>query len=347
MDEEKKSQISLSVCLIVKNEQKNIGTCLASIKDLADEIIIADTGSEDKTVEIIKSFGIEPLHFDWVKDFSAAKNFVLSKATKDWILVLDGDECLAKRDHQYIREAISYEYDCIKMTKRSYVNFSDYLHFVSNDNSYEEGKGFLGWIPEPNDLLFRNLPGIKFEGVIHETVGKSVRDLKLRMAEILIPIHHYGRHDMSKKNLLYKELVDKRIHDDENDALAWYYKGTHSDWDNLSEIAEECFQKSYNLSKRKDTIFGLALTKLKLKKWNEAEKLFTEYLSLDINEVQGWKNLIQIVYLQKRYDKCFSLIAKFNSLELSCKGFNLFLADIHDKMGLHSFASYYRRKEQE
>ena len=82
----------ISLCMIVKDEEQHLENCLNSIKELADEIIIVDTGSKDKTKEIAGKFTNKVYDFKWNDDFSEARNFSLSKATKDWILVLDADE---------------------------------------------------------------------------------------------------------------------------------------------------------------------------------------------------------------------------------------------------------------
>ena len=82
----KREHLSLSVCMIVKNEEKNITDCLDSIKDVADEIIIVDTGSTDKTKEVVSQYNTQIFDFKWIDDFSAARNFSLSKATGDFIL---------------------------------------------------------------------------------------------------------------------------------------------------------------------------------------------------------------------------------------------------------------------
>lgn len=85
---------ALSLCMIVKNEEKHLARCLSSVKDAADEIVIVDTGSSDKTIEIAESFGSKIFHFNWINDFSAARNYSLSKCSSDWILYLDADEQL-------------------------------------------------------------------------------------------------------------------------------------------------------------------------------------------------------------------------------------------------------------
>ena len=81
--------ITLSLCMIVKNEEETLARCLDSIKDAVDEIIIADTGSTDSTVKIAKRYTDKVYHFDWVYDFSAARNFSFSKASSDYCMWLD------------------------------------------------------------------------------------------------------------------------------------------------------------------------------------------------------------------------------------------------------------------
>lgn len=78
--------------MIVKNEEYFLGTCLESVKDLIEEIIIVDTGSTDKTKEICNEYGAIIYDFLWSESFSEARNFGINKATKEWILYLDADE---------------------------------------------------------------------------------------------------------------------------------------------------------------------------------------------------------------------------------------------------------------
>ena len=87
----------LSVCMIVKNEERFLGQCLASVKDIADELIVIDTGSTDRTVEIAREHGAQVGHFEWCNDFAAARNASIAAATGDWILFLDADEELSPK----------------------------------------------------------------------------------------------------------------------------------------------------------------------------------------------------------------------------------------------------------
>src|SRR6185437_14264466 len=84
-----KVQSRLSVCLIVKNEEKFIAQCLKSVQGLAQQIVVVDTGSTDRTIEIAREHGAEIHSFTWCDDFSAARNAMLEHVTGDWVLALD------------------------------------------------------------------------------------------------------------------------------------------------------------------------------------------------------------------------------------------------------------------
>lgn len=95
---------TISLCMIVKNEEKTLNRCLTSIMEACDEIIIVDTGSTDKTKEIAQKFTSKIYDFKWIDDFSKARNFSFSKATKDYILWLDADDVVSKENLKKIIE---------------------------------------------------------------------------------------------------------------------------------------------------------------------------------------------------------------------------------------------------
>src|SRR3984893_16160231 len=94
---------TITLCMIVKNEEEVLHQCLNSVKEICDEMIIVDTGSTDKTKEIAKQFTEKVIDFKWIDDFSAARNFAFSHATMDYILWLDADDILLKEDQQQFK----------------------------------------------------------------------------------------------------------------------------------------------------------------------------------------------------------------------------------------------------
>ncbi|WP_338379141.1 glycosyltransferase family 2 protein, partial [Enterococcus faecium] len=96
--------VSVSLCMIVKNEEEVLERCLKSVYELVDEIIIVDTGSEDATVSIAQSYTDKVYFFEWCNDFSKARNFSYSKATKDYIFFMDADEVLPETEQGKFRD---------------------------------------------------------------------------------------------------------------------------------------------------------------------------------------------------------------------------------------------------
>ena len=99
-----RAEISLS--MIVKNEENNLRACLDSIKSLVAEIVIVDTGSNDKTIAIAEEFDARVYFFNWCSDFSKARNYSLEKCTCPWILSLDADEIIDSKDISIIRKIL-------------------------------------------------------------------------------------------------------------------------------------------------------------------------------------------------------------------------------------------------
>ncbi|MBQ9436894.1 MAG: glycosyltransferase [Lachnospiraceae bacterium] len=97
---------NFTICTIIKNEEKNLDRFLSALKKhkLLNQLLIADTGSSDKSLQLLQKHGITPLVYEWQEDFAAAKNFVAEKAATDWILLLDADEFLEKMDLNFIQQ---------------------------------------------------------------------------------------------------------------------------------------------------------------------------------------------------------------------------------------------------
>ena len=126
----------ISLCMITRNEEQNLARCLGSVREMMDEIIVVDTGSVDRTIEIAELFGARTYDFAWTEDFSAARNFCLSKASGDWIFALDADEIISGRDHIHLRNLIRTAADgstAYSLVTRNYTKDPNQVGWVAND----------------------------------------------------------------------------------------------------------------------------------------------------------------------------------------------------------------------
>ena len=149
--------ITISLCMIVKNEEKVLTRCLDSLKGLMDEIIIVDTGSTDRTKEIAAKYTDKIYDFKWIDDFSAARNFAFSKATKEYIYSADADEELSAENHKrfmLLKENLLPEIEIVQM------KYGNQLHFGTVYNFDEEYR----------PKLFKRMREFIWEEAIHETV---------------------------------------------------------------------------------------------------------------------------------------------------------------------------------
>src|SRR3972149_5420178 len=152
------SRPSVSLCMIVKNEETYLADSLKSAKPFVDEIIVVDTGSTDSTVEIAQAFGAKVVHFPWRDDFAAARNESLRHATGDWVLVMDADERLTQGSGELI-EGLS----------RAPADIVGYIVKLLWPKEGDGGMVRLGWLTR----LFRNWIGVEYRGIIHEEVASS------------------------------------------------------------------------------------------------------------------------------------------------------------------------------
>lgn len=197
--------LTLSLCMIVKDEEAMLGQCLAAVADHVDEIVIVDTGSTDRTVEIAREYGARVLEHEWSGDFSAARNVSFDAATSDWIVYLDADEVLVDGDGPRLRE----------LTGRVWRE-AFYLTETNLTGRVEDGTSVTH-----NALrLFRNRPEYRFTGRIHEQIAHCLPGyLVERFESTTVRIDHYGylgevreAKDKSRRNLeLLQQQVDEGI----------------------------------------------------------------------------------------------------------------------------------------
>jgi hypothetical protein len=188
----------VSLCLMVKNEQDNLPSCLRSAADLVHEMIVVDTGSTDRTKEVAASLGARVLGFAWVDSFAAARNESLRHATGDWIFWLDGDEYLDEANRQKVR------------TLFANLGQENAAYSMKQCSAPEVAGGSATVVDQVR--LFRNLPEIRWEHRVHEQILPAVRRAGHEVRFTDIAITHTGyedpavRHQKTLRNLRLLEL---------------------------------------------------------------------------------------------------------------------------------------------
>lgn len=225
--------MKISVCIIVKNEEKYIKQCIESIYDLAYEIIILDTGSTDKTKEITQEFDkVKLFETTWKDDFSIARNECISYASGDWILSIDADEIFSSSYDELISSINQYDLNTIFRFKVISLlgENREFLHF--------------------RDSLFPNNKNITFFRPIHEQLSFSEMNI-IKLDNIVIT--HFGELEDTKKlhekKLKYIAKMEKLLETASDLDKMHYFRHLGDTYSNLNKntIALEKYVQSYNL----------------------------------------------------------------------------------------------------
>ncbi len=186
---------SVSLCMIVKNEERFLPQCLKSVRDVVDEMIVVDTGSTDKTKDLATVFGARVFDFPWTGDFSAARNYSLAQAEGDWVLILDADEVISSLEWDNLlklTQKVPTHPVAYTIVTRNYVSSRSIIGWMPNDGKYPEEAG-LGWIPSPKVRLFTRRKNILFSEPVHELVEPSLVKAKIPAHMCGVIVHHYGK----------------------------------------------------------------------------------------------------------------------------------------------------------
>ncbi|MCD7835108.1 MAG: glycosyltransferase [Lachnospiraceae bacterium] len=257
--------VTISLCMIVKNEEKVLARCLDSLSGLMDEIIIVDTGSLDRTKEIASHYTDKIFDFKWTDDFSAARNFAFSKATQEYIYSADADELLTSDNREkfaLLKDKLLPEIDIVQM------KYGNQLEFGAVYN-YDE---------EYRPKLFRRLRTFVWEESIHETVRLEPVIFDSDIVITHKPHESHAQRDFAafRKQISEGRYLSKRLHNmyvrelfiagsDEDFILAYdFFKESAMDTQrSADEINEACLAAAHAARVLKDmTGFMKYTTKL-------------------------------------------------------------------------------------
>lgn len=274
-----------SLCSIFKNEEKNLEKFITDHKDLVDEMILVDTGSTDKSNDIVRSFGLPYHFFKWTRNFSEARNYSLQFPTKPWVMVLDIDEQVLPEDFERLKSIMKKEKkEAYSLVQINFTESFENLNWKSTIDLPEQFRSFAtGYVESPLIRVFKNHKGICFNGAIHEIVGESIHTLNISSCKTDIPIYHLGwtgaaRTDQEKqeKKATYNELIRNTWEKEKTPKMAYYYLSTLENPEDRIKVAFH-LTKQYPSVKEFWEIF--ASTAVKLKQWTRALSYIDKGLS--------------------------------------------------------------------
>ncbi|WP_255294774.1 glycosyltransferase [Bacillus sp. AFS041924] len=216
----KKKPITLSLCMIVKNEEAVLSRCLSSVSNIVDEIVIIDTGSTDKTKEIAKKFTNSIYDFTWINDFSAARNFAFSKATKDYIMWLDADDIITDENAKKLlklKKSLTKNVDAVKMKYHLAFDENGIPSFSSVRSRIVKRERNFKWIGFVHEYLEVYGEIIQSDAAIIHQKDKEYSDRNLKIYENAIS----SGNELSPRDKYYyaNECVDHKLFEK---AIEWY-----------------------------------------------------------------------------------------------------------------------------
>lgn len=233
--------MSVSLCMIVKNEEDCLPRCLNSVRDIVNEMIVVDTGSTDRTVEFAKSLGAKVYYYKWNDNFSDARNYSMSKANCDWILIMDADDELESED----------KWKLLNITENRIVGANAYCGRTLC---------YFGDVPDNNSIitnmnirLIRNYSGCKFAGSIHEQIvlGSADSGNPYGIVAANIRFRHYGYLSsvIAAKNKHNRNitLIEKELQVNPQNAFMLFNMGNEYYAKREYKTAMDYYMRSYQL----------------------------------------------------------------------------------------------------
>ncbi len=229
----------LSLCMIVKNEEAMIEGCLKSVEGIVDEIVIADTGSLDKTVERALRFNPKLMRIKWTGDFSAARNEALRHCTGDWVLCLDADERLVPEQKELLRSLMEKE----EVTAYS-VQIRHSGHTVRKNGGDTQQMTAI--------RLFRRAPGVRYEGKVHEQLLQSLQRTKGVIEKSDLAIEHLGYRQLAaslrERGRRYLTLLFEELQSNPQNPEAYYQIGNTFMLFDDSDAARKYLMKALSIA---------------------------------------------------------------------------------------------------
>jgi glycosyltransferase involved in cell wall biosynthesis len=233
----------VSLCMIVKNEEAHLPTCLGTAADLVDEIVVVDTGSTDATVAVASRWGARVYPFKWVDSFAVARNESLQHAQGDWIFWLDGDESLDAENRLKLRALLAG----LKDDNAAYI--------MSQRSTAAPGSNAAVVVDQVR--LFRRLPEARWSYRVHEQILPALRRTGVDLRRSDVVIQHAGHEDAElRRRKLERDLRLLLMENDErpDDPFTLFNLGALYHETNRPADALPLLQRSLERSRLRDSI---------------------------------------------------------------------------------------------
>ncbi len=269
------SKVPISVCIIAKNEERHIEECLKRLKPYGFEIVVTDTGSTDRTREIAEKYADKVLDFEWINDFSAARNFCAEHASNNWILALDCDEYVTDINIPELRQYMQ--------------KFPKHMGKIMIKNLLINTRGEK-WYSTDSTYRFYNKNYYIFDRAIHEQIVKKNPEDRTDVNSCFVMpmelIHHgYALEPeiMRQKQERNMEILFKDLEKSPNDTYTLFQIGQSQGMLDNFEKAVEYYEKALKTEPNVEYMYvrvlieGLCRAYLTLDKTQEAVSLMEKY----------------------------------------------------------------------
>ncbi|HYD39787.1 MAG TPA: glycosyltransferase family 2 protein [Anaeromyxobacter sp.] len=211
----------ISLCLIARNEEALLPACLASARDAVDEMVVVDTGSSDRTIEVARAAGARVLERPWDDDFAAPRNLAAAHATGDFVFQLDADEQLAPGGAAAVRRAVKHAAFDVGLVRCHNAAATDAPAEAVLSGARRVGAP--GLLPR----LVRRTPDLRWVGCIHESVLEWAAARGNRLAPVAVDLVHYGYTERvfagKEKRERNLALLRKRVREEPDSAVSLGY----------------------------------------------------------------------------------------------------------------------------
>jgi hypothetical protein len=315
----KRDDSEISLFMIVKNEEHNIKDCLESIRKHVDEIIIVDTGSTDKTKEVVAQYTDKIYDFKWVDDFAAARNFALTKCTKTYCLWMDADDI--SQNPQEIRTIL-------EATKDDYAAYN--FNIIYGNDVFCHAR------------LFKNFCGVHFKGKVHEY--PVLHWLPFKTETKLNVIHKTHKHVTENRILRNIRILRKEVEEDPHNARALFYLANALKELGQYDEALDTYQKYLSRSYWKDERFLAQKYMGQIYQWQKQhvkaiEELFKAIL-IDERWAEAYYYIGENYYYLGKYEMCIRWMQMAASMPVPDSTMFKEMAIYRDLPYRYIFASY-------